>query len=241
MLYLLLRYKNLNMKLFILVLVSLLVITKAYSQEKAVEDSLLGNLITQTQNHWNIEIREGELIIESKDSMWIDFYNIAGAPFNDPEYLKYTAEYLMKNGEKTKARIRFGLEPKWSQEKTKQAGVENLKIYNEIDSLIYKYELSHLERSFRWHEELFWSTTKEEEARIVSYKAEKKRLMNTIIKIPAYQSENHSLFLIERNWRLGEVNSAHLLPMIFPDTELKEIDILEALIEEVLKTSTNKK
>ena len=222
------------MKQLFLVLISLVSFSKVSSQTKIVEDSILNNLALQIKKHWNIEIREDSLIIESKNSMWVDFYNIAGAPFDDPEYEKYSEEYLKENGRKVKAKILFKLEPKWTQARKEYVLKVNSLIYREIDSLIYKYNISHLKRSFRWHEEHFWGTTKEEDKRIDSYKMEKEKLMNKMIIIPSYNSEFYSLFIVDRNWMLSEVNSAHLVPVIFPETESIEIYNLEALFDELL-------
>ena len=130
------------MKQLFLVLISLVSFSKVSSQTKIVEDSILNNLALQIKKHWNIEIREDSLIIESKNSMWVDFYNIAGAPFDDPEYEKYSEEYLKENGRKVKAKILFKLEPKWTQARKEYVLKVNSLIYREIDSLIYKYNIS---------------------------------------------------------------------------------------------------
>ena len=83
-------------------------------ENKIASDRLLLALQSELKSDWDTNISNDTLTIESKKYIWIDFLNSAGVPFNDPEYDKYTDEYLRKNGYKTKMIILFGIQDKWT-------------------------------------------------------------------------------------------------------------------------------
>jgi len=197
-------------------------------------DSLLNKLQSKLIDDWNLKVSNDTLFIESKNYIWIDFYNSAGAPHDDPEYAKFTDEYLQKNGRKTKMIVLFDIQNKWDAQKISQAENENKKIYAETDSLIYKYKLDHLKRSYRYSEELIWGATEDEEKRFEEYKIEKEKILQKITEIPIYNSQNYSLFVISKTWYFSN-KSYYMLPMIYPDVEEKKVFVLENIIDEVLR------
>ncbi|MFH0867635.1 MAG: hypothetical protein V1904_15705 [Bacteroidota bacterium] len=210
---------------------NLLIVFGCQIQNANNQDSILDILKSKISKEWDFKLENDTLVIKSNDSLWIGFYNIAGAPFDDPEYKKFTDEYLQKHGRKIKACIIFRAEEKWTIEKISEIKNENLKIQEEIENLISKYQLSHLERTFRWEEELFWNTTTEEEIRIEAYKKEKAELEAKKKELPDYSSQNYSLFIISRNW---EESLSYMVPMICPEKEKIKINELEMLLNELL-------
>jgi hypothetical protein len=229
------------MKLTISIICVILAILSLNAQSNNTKDSILKAFEHKIAKDWKVEIHKDTLVIESKTEMWIDFQNIAGMSTIGIQHEKYTLEYLKKNGIKTKARIMFVIQPKWNSTKIEHIQNENSRIYNEIDSLLSKYSLTHLNRTYRWHEELFGGeTTKEENKRILLYKAEKEKLLQTITKPPNYETENHYLFIISRNWRYRETNTAYMRPMIFPDSQKNAIWALESRMEDSLKSITKR-
>jgi hypothetical protein len=205
-------------------------------QEKIAADSLLTQLQSKLKSDWNVTIRNDTLSIESSNYIWIDFYNSAGAPVNDPNYSKYTDIYLQNNGEKTKMKILFEMQDKWDSLKIKRVSDENKKINSASDSLIYKYNLSHVKRTYRYSEELIWNATKDEEGRFEKYKNEKEQLSGYLKELPLYNSEKYSLFIISRTWVYSEDQKHyHMIPMIYPESEGAKIGSLENTINAVLK------
>lgn len=205
------------------------------AQEKKIAgDSLLLKLQTELKNDWDLRITNDTLTIESKNYIWIDFYNSAGAPFDDPEYDKYTDEYLQKNGQKTKMIILLDIQDKWDSAKIKKVIAENKKISSAADSLIYKYKLSHLKRTHRYDEELIWDATKEEENRFEKYKKEKEAVLEKIKEIPYYNSEKYSLFIIFASWEFSMKSHYYMLPMISPKSEQLKIDSLYETLKSLL-------
>lgn len=223
-----------HMGIFIL---NLFLVFGCQFQQVNSDDTILDKLKSKIGTGWELKLENDTLIIKSHDSLWIDFYNIAGAPINDPEYKKFTDEYLQKNGRKIKACIIFRAEEKWDIEKISEVQNENLKIQEEISNLISKHQLSHLERTFRWEEELFWNSTPEEELRIEAYKKEKEELSGKIKELPYYNSQNYSLFVISKNW---EGSPSYMVPMIYPDKEKTKINELEMILNELLSTTDKK-
>ncbi|HET6989958.1 MAG TPA: hypothetical protein VFJ43_01485, partial [Bacteroidia bacterium] len=194
----------------------------------------LMKLQSKIKNDWNLKLSNDTLSIESKNYSWIDFYNSAGAPMDDPELNKFTDEYLQKNGKKTKMKIVFHVENKWDSVKIKNVLVENKKIQTQADSLIYKYKLSHLKRTYRYNEELIWGATKDEEKRFEEYKKEKAALLKKIRSLPTYNSSKYSLFIISRTWVYSEDNY-YMLPKIYPESEDVKTHELENILDSILK------
>jgi hypothetical protein len=197
-------------------------------------DYILVVLESNLKGEWNLKCVNDTLFIISTDTMWLDFYNIAGAPFDDPEYKKYTEEYIKTKGQKLNATMLLKLVPKWDSIKLKNAVDYNTNLYKKIDSLIYKYNISHLNHSYRWDEEIFWNTNDEEKLRVEEYKKEKNNLISKIIIIPQYSSEKYSLFTISRNWLWSETSHFNMLPMIFPESESLKIIELVKILSEIL-------
>jgi hypothetical protein len=195
-------------------------------------DAVLSKFVSEISGDWNVTEKDSTLIIESKDTMYIDFYNSAGVPLNDPEANKYTEEYLKKKGKKTLARIEFRMEKKWSEEKIKATKAKNKLVQEKIDGLKGKYKLTEINSSMRYNQEVFLGTTKKEEKRITKYKKEKEELEQSKIKIPVYNTENFSLIKISNNWQIGD--SYHMLPQIYPRSEWTKILALEQKISDEL-------
>jgi len=216
--------------LVLLIFSLLLIHCNQNTSENDLKDTVLENFTSKIKDSWDVKVKEDSLIIESKDTMWIDFFNAAGISIVDKGQNKYSEKYLKENGNKIKAKIVFKLEPKWSEPKMQKAKNDNSLIYKNIDNLINKYELSHIERTNRWNEELFGNATEDEKKRIAIYKTEKRELLNKIIQIPLYNSEKYSLFIIDKNW---EMKASYMIPKIFPKTEYDKIINLETLIEEL--------
>lgn len=187
-----------------------------------MQDHHLHTLQKSTHPQWTFTITNQTLTIQSTQPMWIDFYNIAGIPFNDPGLEKFTPEYLQKYGKKTHATWQLRLEPKWSTAQKEIAKQQNQKIYQAIKELPDKHGIAHLKSSHRWHEELFWGANEAEKKRAELYKIEKENLLKTLAELPTYESEKYSLFNLDKNWFLGE-KASHLQPMIYPKSEEKKI------------------
>jgi hypothetical protein len=215
-----------------------IVMLSCNGQEKNIgNDKLLAKLQTILKDDWDMKISNDTLIIESKNYIWIDFYNSAGVPFDDPEYKKYTDDYLQKNGRKTKMIIQLGMQNKWDSLQIKKVIAENKKIGEHADSLIYKYKLSHLQRTYRYDEELIWNATDKEQERFEEYKKEKETLLKTIKQLPEYNSEKYSLFLVSKTWNFSEDGGYYMLPMIYPKSEEEKINIFEKSLSDVLNST----
>ena len=202
-----------------------------------IDDSLIVTLESKLQNDWDVKIIKDTLQIESKNYIWIDFYNSAGAPMDDPEFYKFTDDYLQKNGKKTKMKLLFILQDKWDSIKIKNVITENKKIRTAADNLIYKYKLSHVKRTFRYGEELIWHATKDEENRFEKYKKEKEVLLKKVKELPVYYSQKYSLFVCFRTWNYSESNYYYMLPMIYPKSEGEKIGNLESILSSILKNN----
>jgi hypothetical protein len=214
--------------------INFLIVLSCQMQNTNPQDSILDKLKLKIGNEWDFKFENDSLVIKSNDSLWIAFYNIAGAPLNDPEYKKYTDEYLQEHGRKTSACIIFRAEKKWTSEKINEVRNENIKIYEQIDSLISKYQLSHLKHSYRWNEELFWEASPAEEIRIKAYKKEKEALKEKVLELPYYNSQYYSLFVISENW-MDELG--YMVPMIYPAEEKTKINELEKSLNELLSAT----
>ena len=219
------------------ILITIFLIHAAFckSQITKTSDSILANLSEQLNYNWRIEIISDTLKFESREPMFIEFYNSAGAPLDDPAYKKFTDEYLKEHGNKTKAILLFKMENKWTSEKIKEATDANAIIYKEVEGLLSKYKLEKIKHSYRYDEELFWGATKEEKVRIEEYKKEKEELYNKIIELPRYNSEKYSLFIISRTWVFEENKAYYMLPMIYPPSVIENINELEKLIGNILE------
>jgi hypothetical protein len=214
-----------------------IVMLSCNGQEKNIgNDKLLAKLQAELKDNWEMKISNDSLIIESRNYIWIDFYNSAGVPVDDPEYDKYTDDYLQKNGRKTKMIKILSMQPKWDSVQIKKVIAENKKIGEEMDSLIFKYDLSHVKRSFRYDEELIWNATDKEQERFEEYKKEKETLRKKIQGLPIYNSEKYSLFIVSKTWNFSEDGGYYMLPMIYPKSEEKKINILEKSLSDVLNS-----
>lgn len=210
-------------------------IQSCHCQTNQVEtDKILLQLKTEIQADWNFQKANSDLMIESKTDVWIDFYNSAGVPHDDPELKKFTPEYLQEKGRKTKLLVRFRLEEKWSEAKKQSVIGFNRKIEKEIQGLLEKHKISHVKRSSRYGEELFWGASPEEKVRIENYRKEKEKLIKTKIILPDYNSENYSFFVVYKTWNYSTEGAYHMLPMIYPKEAETKILELEKVIEKVL-------
>lgn len=222
------------MKNILIVILSLFLITSACKSQNESgliqDDSLLVSLKEKIPQGWTVSIAEDKLIIEKNDSVWVLSENKINAPIsilNDEEEIKRIKEF----GKKVQSSFVFQLEDKWSEEKCKQVRDKNETIYTQIKVLPEKYEIVYLYDSSlsRKGLDVFIGNTDEERKRIHEYEVERFKIEKGLIKIPDYNSEKYSLFLISK---IGIEDEFHT---VYPKEASEEMYRIEKILKEVLQ------
>lgn len=210
---------------------AILVATCAIPNKEKIQmdkDVILTKIKSSFSDKWEMFEKNGQLIIENNDFVWILFENQINAPLN-MEKEQEKIERIKKFGKKTRAQFTFSYENKWSKEKIQKTKNENDLIYKNINALAAKYNISHLynESLSRKGEDFYIPTNQEEEKRIQEYQKEKSKLEGTLQKLPDYHTEKYSLFLISK---VGCSDEFHI---VYPEKISREMYIIENLISEL--------
>jgi len=196
-----------NLKIFtgflILIIINYLMLGCVMAEEignnEVNKDSVLKKIQSSLPANWNMSEKNGELIIERNDFVWVLFENKINAPVSR-ETEQDRIERIKKFGKKTKAQFVFKYEPKWSDKKIQQIKDENDSIYKQIKELPEKHNITYLYNKdlSRKGGEVYIGTNQEEEKRIEDYKKEKDELEQKIKKLPDCFTSKYSLFLISK-------------------------------------------
>ena len=222
------------MKDTLLIILTLLLFTSACKSQSgsglADNDSLLTALKERIPQGWNVLLSEDELRIERKDSVWVLSENKINAPeriFSEGEEI----ERIKKYGKMMQSSFVFRLEDKWSEENIQSNKEKNENINEKVKVLPEKYGIVHLYDSSlsRKGNDVFIGNNEEERNRIHEYEVEKFKIEKGLIKIPDYNSEKYSLFLISKTGMEDEFHS------VYPKEVSEEMYGIEKILNEVLR------
>ena len=162
------------------------------------QDSVLKKVQSQLPKNWSMKIQKDELIVECSEPVWVLFENQINAPL-DLESQEKRIERIKKYGHETKARLTFRCESKWSDAKIEQTKKDNDLVYKKMDALIDKYNIRHLmDKNLNSKDgDLFIPKNSDDKKRIKDYYAAKNEVEKELKKLPDYNTEKYSLFLID--------------------------------------------
>jgi len=195
------KYFDKALKLFFFCCFFSLVYCNCFSQTKndnLGNDALLMKLRDSLPNGYSIYKNADNLYIENKDSMWVLSENNINAPISGSKTQDEEIQRIKKYGHKTKAKLVYRCESKWSSDKLKKSHQHNDSIFALINNLPDKYNIRKFFNMPSKDDSFFGQAkTTEDEKNIELYRKEKTKLENLLVIIPTYQSEQYALFLIE--------------------------------------------
>lgn len=180
------------------------------------QDNKLEEFRHEISTNWKIEESNDTIFINSKENIYVEFHNMAGIP-HDFVFPKCDSQDTSKIPS-DKATLIMAIQDKWDDKKITEIRSSNNKLRNQIDSLIYKHNISHIKQHPRWGDEIYLTSSPEEEKLVENYKAERQELENRIKKMPKYSSDNYSIFIVSRTWQFCEnINCSYMVPLVCPE------------------------
>ena len=159
-------------------------------------DNILKKIFSVLPSGWKFFEKDGFIIIERTDSVTM----INRRQINKFSLQKIQDDTIMKYGFKAKSSIVYKYEKRWTYENTVKANGNNMLIYQQLQKLPEKYNISKL---FNKSEStkintVYKGSDKQEIMLIEQYEKEKDMLESQLIKLPDYHTEKYSLFLVSK-------------------------------------------
>lgn len=186
------------------------------------EDYLLVKVKELLPAGWEIFSHiKGVIVIQKNEPVYVMDENRINAPVS-METKEELEKRIKTYGKQVKPEFEFKYYNKLTDEYIESAKKHNDSIYNVVNSLPKKYKIENLRDNFASSkgETRFYGNTDEESERIKKYEIEKYNLLDKIIKLPDYNSENYSLYL---DLIIGMDDQMHLVWPLESSSEMFKI------------------
>lgn len=188
---------------FILIFGILLFAADKISAQKNLaidSDNKLSDLKKSLPEGWEMLSQiKGVLTIQKETVAYVLFENMINAPANI-ETKEELEKRIIEKGKQVKPHFEFKYYNRLSDEYLESARRKNDSVCAVIKYLPKKYNIENLKDKFASSkgEDIYKANTEEEKEKIKKYEIEKDNLLDRIIKLPDYNSENYSLYLDSR-------------------------------------------
>lgn len=194
--------------------------------EKMLNDDLkLKKLSNSLPKNWDILLENGVIFIRRTGYIFTLFENRINAPIN-METPEQTAKHIKKYGKMGFCQIAMKFEDKWTNAKIEKTIKNNNLIYEKIKQIPEKLGITNLYNASlsRKGDDVYTPNTKEEEKLVGEYYQEKDALLKEIIKLPDYNSDLYSFFIIQ----IDGINDD--LHVIYPEEASDELYKVKVLL-----------
>ncbi|MBI5402220.1 MAG: hypothetical protein HY959_02370 [Ignavibacteriae bacterium] len=201
-----------NVCFFLIFGILLFVADEMKAQKNPIIDSdnKISNLKKSLPEGWEMFAQiNGVLTIQKETIAYVLFENMINAPANI-ETKEEIEKRIIENGKQVKPHFEFKYYNRMSDEHIESARRKNDSIYALVKSLPKKYNIQHLKNKFASSkgEDIYSANTEGEMEIIKKYEIEKDNLLDKIIKLPDYNSENYSLYI---DSKVGMGDEFHLV------------------------------
>lgn len=166
-------------------------------------DKVLMGLKEILPSNWKMEIREGNLVVECMDSVWVMYNNKINAAPNSP-----TPKPKEGSRPNAMSRFIFHLEPKWDQAKKDQVVKQNAQVGSNIAALEAKHGVADLKKISKGRT-LYVPKTDEDKKKIAAFLMAQREVTMEIQPMPDYQTEQYALFQLAATGMDSEYEDIH--------------------------------
>ena len=189
------------------------------------EDKNINLVLQNLPKGWQFIEDSGKFVISYKDSVFVLSENRIDAPVENREN---RIKRIKEHGIKILPMIVIKYENKWEFIRIQEAMIKNSETMDEIKNLADKMNISRLydpERSKK-NQMIYAAKNKPDEIALTNYYKEKELLEKKIIKMPDYNTQFYSLFVVFKN---GADDDMHI---VYPSEASVELYSILALFRE---------
>jgi hypothetical protein len=152
------------------------------------EDKVLQGLKEILPGNWKMEVREGNLVVECVDSVWVLFHNKINQPANAG--VPKPAPGSRPNAV---SRFIFHLEPRWDEGKKAQVTASNSKVGSDVAALEAKHGVGGLKKVSKGRV-IYVPKTEEDKKKIAAFLMAQREVSTDIQPLPDFQTQQYALF-----------------------------------------------
>jgi hypothetical protein len=175
------------------------------SKEFYKADGNINLIINNLPAGWVFTADKGDFIIFRKDSVLILSENRINAPLENKEV---KLNHIKEFGVKTQAKVIIHYENKWDFLRIQEAQIKNASIMDEIQKLPEKMKITSLldSKLSRKGKPVYTAKNEKDQLCISNYYKEEERLEKKIVKLPDFNSQLYSLFIVSED---GKEDNMH--------------------------------
>jgi hypothetical protein len=190
-------------------------------------DMLISVLINYLPEGWTFTEGQGRFSITRNDSVWVLDEKWMDAPKENKESRN---KRIQEKGKKLACQLIFSYEDKWTVDKIQKASILNAATMDQIRKLPEKYKIAGLkdDKLSSKQSTVYTAKTETDKKNLDKYYKEKNQLEASLQKVPDFNSEKYSLFIVSRT---GLSDDMHL---VYPEKASTELYTILATCREVL-------
>lgn len=167
------------------------------------EDKVLQGLKEILPSNWRMEVREGNLVVECVDSVWVLFHNKINQPAN-------AGIPKPKEGDRPNAvsRFIFHMEPRWDEGKKTQVKASNEKVGADMAALEAKHGVGGLKKVSKGRT-IYVPKTEEDKKKIAAFLIAQREATTDIQPLPDFQTQQYALFQLAATGMDSEYETIH--------------------------------